>query len=104
MDFSWLVTAILHLLPMIMVIVTWRLEWPVALEKTVRVQVIATIVYFVIYPVVGMLGWPEFQLSDINLGNLSSYWHDDGIWNAFKVISAVAVTAIVLFVRRRIKK
>ena len=43
MDFSWLVTAILHLLPMIMVIVTWRLEWPVALEKTVRVQVIATI-------------------------------------------------------------
>lgn len=104
MDLIWFIIAILHLLPVIMVVITWKKAFPDATEKIVRAQVIATVVYLVFCPIAGILSWPNFQFSDINLGNIISFWHGDGLFNVYTIVSAAIVAAAAIFIRGKLKK
>ena len=103
MNYVWIVTLILHLLPILMIWVTWRSRWTVALEKVVRVQIIGSLIYLVIYPIVEVFSWPDFQARYVNIGMIVSMWHDDGIWNFYKILSAAVLTTICAAIRRKVK-
>lgn len=103
MSYAWIVTLMLHLLPILMVWVTWQAEWTVALEKIVRVQIIGSLVYIVVYPIVDVLTWPDFHMGYISIDTVVSMWYGEGIWNSYKILTAAVVTAVCAAVRRKVK-
>ena len=103
MNYAWITTLALHLLPILMVWVTWQAEWTVALEKIVRVQIIGSLVYIVVYPIVDVLTWPDFHMGYINISTVVSMWDGEGIWNFYKILTAAVVTAVCAAVRRKVR-
>lgn len=99
-----MLTILLHLLPLLMVLVTWQEAWSAAFEKIVRAQVLATLAYFLLYPAVSIFGWPGFQLADLRIGTLVDYWSGDGVLGTLPVISAAIVTMLLLFLRHRCRE
>lgn len=98
---SWMLLVLLHLLPIVVVAATWKQPWSEVFEKTVRIQVVATLVYLMLAPVVCMMEWPGFSLSFITLANIVSFWEGEGLWNVLSVVSATAVTGAALCLRRK---
>ena len=67
MSYAWITTLALHLLPILMIWRTWKSDWNAALEKIVRVQIIGSLVYIVVYPLVDVLTWPDFHMGYISI-------------------------------------
>ncbi len=103
MSYAWITTLALHLLPILMIWRTWESDWNVALEKVVRVQIIGSLVYIVLYPMVDVLTWPDFHMGYLSIGNVVSMWGGEGIWNFYKILSAAVVTAVCTAVRRKVR-
>lgn len=103
MNYAWITTLILHLLPILMIWMTWRNPWTIALEKVVRVQVIGSLIYIVVYPIVEVLTWPDFHMGYISIANAVSTWDGEGIWNFGKIMTAAILTAICAGIRRKVK-
>ena len=74
-----------------------------ALEKIVRVQIIGSLVYIVVYPIVDVLTWPDFHMGYISIDTVVSMWYGEGIWNFYKILTAAVVTAVCAAVRRKVK-
>ena len=102
MSWTVLILVILHVLPVVMVFVTWNMDASNAIERIVRVQVIATVAYFFLYPVAGMLDWPDVQPSDFTLSNILGWWQNDGLY--LMIVSTALVTATVIFIHRQYSK
>lgn len=103
MSYAWIVTLMLHLLPILMIWRTWKSDWNVALEKIVRVQIIGSLVYIVVYPIVDVLTWPDFHMGYISIDTVVSMWYGEGIWNFYKILTAAVVTAVCAAIRRKVK-
>lgn len=103
MSYAWIVTLMLHLLPILMIWRTWESDWNAALEKVVRVQIIGSLLYIVVYPIAEVLTWPDFHMGYLSLGNIVSTWDGEGIWNFYKILTAAVVTAVCAAVRRKVK-
>lgn len=100
MRYGWIIIVALHLVPVVSAALTWKKPWGFALERIVRVQVIATLAFFVLFPLAFHvnLGYPlsSFQFMDI------FYWFSyEGVFNTFPIVSAAAVTVLAAFIRRR---
>lgn len=102
MSWTILIIVILHVLPLIMVFVTWKTELSNAIERIVRVQVIATVAYFLIGPIAGILDWPNVDLTDFTLTNILGWWQSDGPY--LMITSSAMITAAAVFIRRRCAK
>lgn len=102
MSWTVLMIAILHILPVVMVFATWKMELSNAIERIVRVQVIATVAYFLIGPIAGILDWPNNQLSDFSLNNVLGWWQSDGLY--LMITTSAMITAAAVFVRRQNSK
>ena len=102
MSWTVLILVILHVLPVVMVFVTWNMDASNAIERIVRVQVIATAAYFLIGPIAGILDWPNNQLSDFTFSNILGWWGNDGPY--LMITTAALVTATVIFIRRQYSK
>lgn len=103
MNYAWIVTLALHLLPILMIWMTWKSDWTFALEKVVKVQIIGSLVYLIAYPIVDILTWPDFNMGYINIETVVSMWYGEGVWNFCKILSAAVVTAICAGIRRKVK-
>ena len=73
------------------------------LEKIVRVQIIGSLVYIVVYPIVDVLTWPDFHMGYISIDTVVSMWYGEGIWNSYKILTAAVVTAVCAAIRRKVK-
>ncbi len=104
MRYDLLATLLLHAVPLLLLLITWSNPAQVAEEKLVRFQIVASLVYFFVYPITIMLSWPDFQLSNNLLINILGQWHGDGLWGSFPIFSAAIVAALMIFIRRRVKK
>lgn len=101
--YAWIVTLMLHLLPILMVWVTWKSPWNIALEKIVRVQIMGSLIYLLVYPIVKVVSGPDFQLAHFDIGSIVLIWHDDGSWSLYKILSAEVLTAVCAAIRRKVK-
>ena len=104
MRYDLLATLLLHAVPLLLLLITWSNPAQVAEEKLVRFQIVASLVYFFVYPTTIMLGWPDFQISSNLLIDILGQWHDDGLWGSFPIFSAAIVAALMILIRRKIKK
>ena len=102
MRYSWIPTIVLHLLPTLSVLLTWNKPWPAALERIIRVQVIASVLYVPACPLCMGLDWPGFSLSQFGLADLFAPLEGEGLllYGGF-LVTASAVTALAAFLRRR---
>lgn len=92
--------VVLNVVPIAVVAATWQQPWADAVEKTVRIQVIVTLVYLVLAPVAGMMVWPDAQIS---LAGIVSHWEGEGLWNVIPAVSAAVVTGGALCLRRKVR-
>ena len=72
-------------------------------EKRVRVQIIGSLLYIVVYPIVDVLTWPDFHMGYISIDTVVSMWYGEGIWNFYKILTAAVVTAVCAAIRRKVK-
>lgn len=103
MKYALFFTILLHVFPFISLFTTWKNPDNIAEERIVRFQVIASVVYFFVYPLIQMSTWPNFQFSPVILVNILGQWHDDGLWGAFHIVVPACITAFIIFFRRKIK-
>lgn len=104
MRYSWIPTIVLHLLPILSVLLTWNKPWPAALERIIRVQVIASVLYVPACSLCMGLDWPGFSLSQFGLADLFAPLEGEGLllYGGF-LVTASAVTALAAFLRRKWK-
>lgn len=97
MRYQWIVVIAIHLVPVVAAVLTWKKPWKFAFERIVRVQVIASVLYFPAFVLAGKLalGTP-FQFMDI-----FDWFYAEGLWYTLPLVSAAAVTALVALIRRR---
>lgn len=102
MRYSWIPTIVLHLLPILSVLLTWNKPWTTALERMVRVQVIASVLYVPACSLCMRLDCPGFSLSQLSLADLFAPLEGEGLllYGGF-LVSAAVVTALAAFLRRR---
>lgn len=104
MRYDLLSTLLLHVFPFFVCLITWKKPAQVAEEKIVRFQIVASLVYFFVYPITTMLDWPGFQLSSQLFIDILGQWYGEGVWGSLRIISSAVVTALIIFIRRKIKK
>ena len=104
MRYTWIPTIVLHLLPILTVLLTWSKPWTTALERMVRVQVIASVLYVPACSLCMRLDCPGFSLSQLSLADLFAPLEGEGLllYGGFLVTAAV-VTALSAFLRRKWK-
>lgn len=102
MRYTWIPTIVLHLLPILTVLLTWSKPWTTALERMVRVQVIASVLYVPACSLCMRLDCPGFSLSQLSLADLFAPLEGEGLllYGGF-LVSAAVVTALAAFLRRR---
>ena len=101
MNTTWIVILALFLVPVVMAALTWKKPWFTARATIVRAQIVASLVFLVAYPIVGLLTWPSFSFSTLTMVSLVEILHKNALWHTAPILIAILFTALVCYLRRR---